>query len=389
MHRDDLIGTQMMTRHAELERFPQRAGGDHWKTNLEHGLESAASIEDRSIPLFSRVGVGPNPTSTFGLRPYLEDMRQLGDQDVAVVGIPFDGGTTNRPGTRFGPKSMRAVSSYDGGYNADLGISLWHSLDIVDVGDVTVIPASIEKTFDQVSKAVDYLYEKNTFPVILGGDHSIAYATIRALAARTDGNVGIIHCDRHMDLTDTDLDGRLHSTPFYHLTKLPNIPASNLVQIGVGGWAGSWDGVARARDRGATAITMSDVDRFGIEKVAELALEIAWKGAKAVYLSFDIDCVDPAYAPGTGTPEPGGFTSREILRLLGIVAREGFSGMELVEVSPPYDVAEITALLGTRVIYTVLGTLIEAGKLGVRPGTGEELPPAEISSVPADLSVAE
>ena len=244
LDREQLIGTQMMTRHAELERAPQRAGEEMWKRNLEHGLDSAASIGERWLPRFSRLGLGPNPIGTFGMRPYLEDMRQLGGQDVAVVGIPFDGGTSHRPGARFGPQSIRYVSTGDGGYNHDLGISLWHSLDIVDVGDVTVIPADIEKTFDQIDSALGYIVDRGVFPVVLGGDHSIAYATIRSLAARTDGPVGLIHFDRHADLSRLDHDGRLHGTPFYHATDIPNVSAqqSRPDRGGRVGWRLGWGG---------------------------------------------------------------------------------------------------------------------------------------------------
>ncbi len=115
---------------------------------------------------------------------------------------------------------------------------------------------------------------------------------------------------------------------------------------------------------GATSITMTDIDRFGLERIAEMALEIAWKNASCVFLSFDIDSVDPAFAPGTGTPEPGGLSPREALRLLQIVTREGLCGMEVVEVSPPYDVADTTSLLAARVVCDVLGTLVAEGKLG-------------------------
>ena len=118
-------------------------------------------------------------------------------------------------------------------------------------------------------------------------------------------------------------------------------------------------------------MTMEDVDRFGIDRVAEYALDVAWKNAKCVFLSFDIDCLDPAFAPGTGTPEPGGFLPREVLSLLQLVTREGLVGMEVVEVSPPYDVADITALLASRVIMHVLGTLVVNGKLGRIPPTPE------------------
>jgi arginase family enzyme len=127
-----------------------------------------------------------------------------------------------------------------------------------------------------------------------------------------------------------------------------------------------------ARERGATVITLDDIDRYGIERIMEFALEVAWQGAKAVWLSFDIDSVDPAFAPGTGTPEPGGLLAREALKMLRLAAREGLHGMEIVEVSPPYDVADITALLGGRVIMDVLATLIEAGKLGKRPIPAEK-----------------
>jgi agmatinase len=123
-----------------------------------------------------------------------------------------------------------------------------------------------------------------------------------------------------------------------------------------------------ARDRKATVITIGDIERHGLERIMEYALEVAWKGAKAVWLSFDVDSVDPAFAPGTGTPEPGGLLPREVLKMVRLAAREGLQGLEVVEVSPPYDVADITALLAGRVIMDVLATLVEANKLG-RPET--------------------
>jgi len=230
-----------------------------------------------------------------------------------------------------------------------------------------VIPANIEKTFDQIDKAIGYIHDRAVFPVVLGGDHSIGYPDIRGIAARMEGNVGIIHFDRHFDLSEYNFDERMHGTPFFHATNIPNAPPSNLVQIGIGGWTGSRAGVRNARERGATSITITDIERWGLVRIAEMALEIAWKSAKAVFLSFDIDSIDPAFAPGTGTPEAGGLLPREALRLLHIVTREGLAGMEVVEVAPPYDVSEITSLLGVRVINDVLGTLVAAGKLGKLP----------------------
>ena len=303
---------------------------------------------------------------------YLEDMRELGGQDVAFVGVPLDTGCTYRAGTRFGPEGMRRISLLGSGYNPSMGVDLVESLNLVDVGDVRVIPANIEKSFDQIDLAVGYVHQRAVFPIVLGGDHSIGYPDVRGLAPHVDGNIGIIHFDRHSDLSEYNWDERMHGTPFFHATNIPNAPATNLVQIGIGGWVGSRDGLKVARERQASVITLEDVDQYGIDRVAEYALEIAWKNAKCVWLSFDIDSVDPAFAPGTGTPEPGGFLPRELLRLIRLVAREGLAGMEVVEVSPPYDVADITSLLGSRAIMNVLGELVLAGKLGRIPSREAE-----------------
>ena len=373
MDREQLHGTRMLQREAQL---PSDRSKEQQRINLELGLPSAASINDRTIPLFNRSGWRFSNSGTFAGRPFLADMRELGGQDVAVIGVPFDGGTTFRSGTRFGPGAMRTISGLGSGYNFERGIDLQESLEIVDVGDVTVIPANIEKTFDQIDKAVAYLHERAVFPVILGGDHSIGYPDVRGLAPYVDGNVGIIHFDRHSDLSEYNLDERMHGTPFFHATNIPNAPATNLVQIGIGGWTGSRGGVRVARERRATVITITDIDRWGLERVAEMALEIAWKDAKAVFLSFDVDSIDPGFAPGTGTPESGGLLPREAFRMLDIVTREGLAGLEVVEVAPPYDVGDATSLLGVRVINDVLGTLVEAGKLGRRPDETDKSEPA-------------
>jgi guanidinobutyrase len=369
MDRQQLHGSRMLEREADLDdkRLKERLAQD-----LEFGLPSAETIQDRSIPLFNRARGRFNASATYMGQQFLEDMRELGGQDVAIVGAPLDCGTTFRSGTRFGPQAMRAISGLSSGYNFELGIDLRESVRLVDVGDINVIPANIEKSFDQIDKGLAYIHERAVFPVVLGGDHSIGYPDIRGLAPYVDGNIGIIHFDRHSDLSESYLDERMHGSPFFHATNIPNAPATNLVQIGIGGWTGNRSGVKNARERGATVITITDIDRYGLERVAEMALEIAWKDAKAVFLSFDIDSVDPAFAPGTGTPEAGGLTPREAFRLLHIVTREGLAGLEVVEVAPPYDVGDITSLLGVRVINDVLGTLVEAGKLGRRALKSEE-----------------
>ncbi len=356
----------MGTEGARLEaRIPRERGQGRQAQMHEYGLEAAQSVQDRTIPLFSR---GNSPRfagmDTFLRVPYLEDMRQLRDYDVAFVGEPLDTGTTYRPGSRFGPSGLRRISALSSGYSLELGVDLHESLRMVDVGDVHIIPGNLEKSFDQIADAMSYVYGTGVFPVVLGGDHSVGYPNMRAIAPYIDGNVGIIHFDRHADTCETQMDERMHGTPWFHATNIPNAPPSNLVQIGIGGWASNRFAITNSRERQTTIMAIRDIERIGVERAAEMALEVAWKNAKAVYLSFDIDCVDPAYAPGTGTPEPGGFTPREVFTMLELVSKEGLCGMEVVEVAPPYDHAEITSLLGGRVVCYVLAALVKAGKLG-------------------------
>jgi agmatinase len=242
-------------------------------------------------------------------------------------------------------------------------VDLRESITIADLGDIFTIPGNIEKTFDQISKAVSHVYSSGAFPVILGGDHSIGYPTTRGVAENLDGKLGIIHFDRHVDTQETDLDERMHTTPWFHATDLPNVPPENLVQIGIGGWQAPRPGVKVGRERQTTIMTVTDCVEMGIEEAAERALEVAWNGAEAVWLSFDVDCLDAAFVPGTGWPEPGGFLPREVLKFIQLIAERPLAGIEVVECSPLYDNAEITALISARVICDTLGCLVRAGHL--------------------------
>jgi len=311
--------------------------------------------------------------------PYVENVHEVGRHEVAVVGAPFDMGTTYRAGARFGPQAIRRISALYDSFSVDMAVDLQEELDLVDVGDVFVIPSNIEKSFDQIDRAVSFLAGEGVFPVVLGGDHSIGYPDVRALAETIEGKVGIIHLDRHLDIQERDMDERMHTTPWFHATNIPNAPPTNLVQMGIGGWYGSRPGVKVARERETTVLTITDIEEVGVEKAAEVALEVAWRDADAVYLSFDIDSVDAGFVPGTGSPEPGGLLPREALKLLRLIAREGLCGMEVVEVAPPYDVSDMTAQLACRAVMDVLGTLVGEEKLGRRkrePARGEEPPPA-------------
>lgn len=338
------------------------------RRGLELGLEAAPSIQDRNITTFSR---GEHPhfagINTFLKAPYLEDVRKVGEHEVAFMGVPLDTGTTYRAGTRFGPQAMRRISALYTTYNFEMGVDLFEQVDMVDIGDVFVIPANLEKSFDQIARAVAHVKSAGALPMIMGGDHSIGYPCLKGIAECTDGNVGIIHLDRHIDIQEKDMDERMHTCPWFHATNIANAPPRNLVQIGIGGWQVPRAGVKVGRERGTTIMSIDDVEELGIEKTIEYALETAWSGGvKAVYLSFDIDSVDCGFVPGTGWPEPGGFLPREALKILRGVAREGIAAMEVVEVSPPYDQSDITALLATRAMVEVLATLIKHGHVGKR-----------------------
>jgi agmatinase len=376
-------GTRNLKRLAQI---PQEKQKEEIRRSLEHGLEAADSVVDRTISCFSR---GHQPAfagiNTFMKAPYCEDVRKVGRYEAAFVGVPFDTATTFRPGARFGPQAVRRISALYDGYSIDGAVDIYEELDFCDVGDVFVIPGNIEKTFDQVSKAISHIYTSGAFPVICGGDHSLGFPNVRGIAPHIDGNVGIIHIDRHLDIQEKDMDERMHTTPWYwttheptstthrdhshmHDVGLPNCDPANLVQMGIGGWYGSRPGAIVARRRGTSVMTMTDITELGPAKAAEMALELAWRGCKAVYLSFDIDSIDPGFAPGTGSPEPGGLMPREALEIVRLIAREGLCGMEVVEVAPPYDVNDNTAQLACRVILDALGTMVVEGKLGHRGG---------------------
>jgi agmatinase len=366
--RRDLQATRMLDRLAEIgdDRLRELNG-----RALELGLEAAPSVQDRRITTFVRGGqpafAGIN---TFLKAPYCEDISAVGDYEVAVVGAPFDMGTTYRSGARFGPQAMRRVSALYDGYSLDLGVDLLEELRLCDAGDIFVIPSNIEKTFDQIDRGVRHLYSSGCFPVVIGGDHSISYPNVRGIAAQIDGNLGIIHFDRHIDIQERDMDERMHTTHFFHATNIENVRPANLVQIAIGGWYGSRPGLKVARERETTVITVGDIEDMGIERATEIALEVAWRGTKAVFLSFDIDCVDIGFTPGTGSPEPGGLLPREALKAVRMIARHGLCGMDLVEIAPPYDVSDMTAQLGCRVIMDVLGTLVAEGRIGARRAGG-------------------
>ena len=354
---------------AALEK-EQRLPLTGWQQEVDQakrlGLEAAHSIVDRNISTFSR-GELPHYAgiNTFMKAPYLEDVNRVGDFDVAVVGIPHDCGTTYRPGTRFGPQGIRRISALYTPYNYEIGVDLREQITLCDVGDVFTIPANNEKSFDQISKGVAHVFASGAFPILLGGDHSIGFPTVRGVCRHLgDKKVGIIHFDRHVDTQEIDLDERMHTCPWFHATNMANAPAQNLVQLGIGGWQVPREGVKVCRERGTNVLTVTDITEMGLEAAARYAIERATDGTDCVYISFDIDCIDAGFVPGTGWPEPGGLLPREALKLLELIVRNvPVCGLELVEVSPPYDISDMTSLMATRVICDTMAHLVVSGQL--------------------------
>jgi len=341
-----------------------------WQQEVEQahrfGLEAAESIVDRRISTFSR-GELPHYAgiNTFMKAPYIEDVNRVGEFDVAIVGVPHDSGTTYRPGTRFGPQGIRRISALYTPYNYEMGVDLREQITLCDVGDIFTIPANNEKSFDQISKGIAHVFASGAFPIILGGDHSIGFPTLRGVCRHLgDKKVGIIHFDRHVDTQEIDLDERMHTCPWFHATNMANAPAHNLVQLGIGGWQVPREGVKVCRERGTNVLTVTDICEMGLEAAAQFAIERATDGTDCVYISFDIDCIDAGFVPGTGWPEPGGLLPREALKLLELIVRNvPVCGLELVEVSPPYDISDMTSLMACRVICDTMAHLVVSGQL--------------------------
>ena len=299
---------------------------------------------------------------TFQKVPLALDAESLEGADVAIVGAPMDEYVTHRPGARFGPRAIR--TAIDGGgrpkaWHMDLGVDPFADLRVVDHGDAEVVPGDPAASLVAIAAAVGSVVSAGAIPVVLGGDHSIAYPNVSAVAAALPhGSLAVVQFDTHTD-TATENWGvtRAHGTPFRHLVDEGVLPGERLVQIGLRGYWPNPEEWAWARGAGVRWHRMDDVAGRGIDAVIDETLE--WIApARHLFLSVDVDVLDPAFAPGTGTPEPGGMSTRELLRAVRkLTVARGLAGMEVVEVSPPYDHADITAMAAHRVVVDALAGL--------------------------------
>ena len=284
--------------------------------------------------------------STFARLPRLED---VDDYHVAVVGVPFDSGVTYRPGARFGPSYIRQGSRLLRPYNPALEVSPFAGVQVVDAGDIATNPFSIEQALQQVEAGVRDLSADGRNVVVLGGDHTIALPALRALKAQ-HGPIALVHFDAHLDTWDTYFDAPYtHGTPFRRAWEEGLLDPEHTMHVGIRGSLYSDRDLAEDADMGFKIVHARDMDRLGADRVVEMVRERV--GAAPVYLSIDIDVLDPGFAPGTGTPEAGGLTSRELLAIVRGFAGANVVGGDIVEVSPPYDHAEVTAIAAANLAY--------------------------------------
>jgi agmatinase len=308
---------------------------------------------------------------TFNQIPLVLDEADLSGIDVAIVGAPMDDMVTYRPGTRFGPRAIRAANDMTTElWHVDLGVDPFAPLRVVDFGDAPVSPGDAHASHAAIRESVARILAAGAVPVVLGGDHSIAYPTISAMAeAHGKKEIAVVQFDTHADTATENWGVQwAHGTPFRNLVDNGILPGTSLVQVGLRGYwpfAPEWDWMRRA---GLRWHRMDEVQEMGIDAIVDTVLDEI-REASHLYLSVDIDVLDPAYAPGTGTPEPGGMTSYQLLRAVRrLVLARGLAGMEIVEVSPPYDHAEITAIAANRVVLEALSALaVHRSGSGPRP----------------------
>ena len=293
---------------------------------------------------------------TFARLPRIDEVAAY---DIAVLGAPFDGGVSYRPGARFGPSAIRQASRHlRPAYNPAQDVAPFQVLQVVDAGDVACNPYDIDAALQQIQDAATDVIGIGRRLLTLGGDHTIALGALRAVAQR-HGPVAVIHLDAHLDTWDSYFGAdRTHGTVFRRAFEEGLLLPDASTHLGIRGPLYSAEDLREDRSVGFSVISASDFDRLGIEEVVGSARARA--GDAPVYLSVDIDVLDPAFAPGTGTPEMGGLTARELLALLRTLPAEQFVAADIVEVSPAYDHAEITSLAAATVGYEIMSAMARA-----------------------------
>lgn len=297
--------------------------------------------------------VGPRTFMRLPLEDTLENV------DFLIMGVPFDTAASNRTGQRYGPQSVRDFSVLLRPYNPDQDINIFDYCSGIDHGDVDVIPGNVLKTYDKITEKLEPILNKGIIPIMMGGDHSITLGHLRAFAKKY-GPVSLVHFDSHSDTWENYFGEKyVHGTPFRRAVEEGLVDTQKSIQVGIRGPLYGPEDIQNARDLGYQVIPMREARELGIDNVIDKIHKRV--GDSPVFVSFDIDFLDPAYAPGTGTPEIGGPTSFEALEYVRKLDGLNIKGFDLVEVLPTYDSNEITAVAASSVIFEMV-TLIALAK---------------------------
>ena len=310
------------------------------------------TVNIAGIPTFFRAPYVP---------PELEKLKEFGTT-VGIMGVPYEGGNAARPGSSYGPHAVRTAMWQPSSYLFDLDIDLFDVYRISDCGDIPVNPVNVQKAHRTIANYSNILHEAGALPILIGGDHSITTGGVMSLSEVTAGSIGLLILDAHLD-TSESIGGEIDSEASFItslINRLPNLDGRNLAVVGVRGAScprSRWDFV---RKSGMTVISMEEVQDTGVKAAIEKGLSIVKSGTKAFYVSYDIDAIDPAYAPGTTGPEPGGFTSREILQATRLIGRAQPAAFDVVEICMCYDPSGTTAIMAA---YLMIHTLAARGKV--------------------------
>lgn len=318
--------------------------GFYQRTNiLGETYEPMQTLRHTEIPTFMRT-------------PFVTDLSQV---DIGIIGIPYDGGLTFRTGARHGPREVRNESSVMRAVNVVTGARPYEMARVADIGDVQFRNMfTLEEAILDIERFYDAIATAGVIPLGIGGDHSVTWPILKALAKHHDEPIAIIHVDSHTDTWGEFAGSKFHhGSPFRLATEAGVIDPTKTVQIGIRGGQNVTDGLDYSRDKGMRLITIEEFEDLGWKAVAQEARRVV--GDSPVYLTFDIDGLDPAYAPGTGTPEPGGITMREAQRMIREFSGLNFIGGDMVEVAPPFDPSGMTALNGATIAFEILCLLAE------------------------------
>lgn len=308
-------------------------------------------------PIDASVNPRYSGIATFARLPRIDEVPRA---DIAVVGIPFDSGVSYRPGTRFGPSHVRESSRLLRPYNPAQDVSPFAVAQVVDAGDIPVNPFDLTEAVTEVELAARELGEQVERIVTIGGDHTVALPLLRAVAAK-HGPVAVLHFDAHLDTWDTYFGAPItHGTPFRRASEEGLIDLTASCHVGTRGPLYSKKDLEDDARLGFSIVSSEYIEEHGVEAGIQRILDRI--GDKPLYVSIDIDVLDPAHAPGTGTPEAGGLTSRELLRILRALGEKNIVGADVVEVSPAYDHAQMTGIAASHVVYELVSLL--AARMG-------------------------